>query len=168
MTNLSHIPHFGLPGIDERRAGIEPNSQAPDQSGSTVASGGKIRVLIAEDHPIMRYTLRSVLKQYPEIEIVCEAANGEEAVWRAEEFQPAIVLMDINMPKLDGIAATQRIKANASPIAVIGLSVSGEGHSIGAMLKAGAVAVVQKEKAAEHLYGAIQRAIADRINIQMR
>jgi len=116
----------------------------------------------------MRYTLRSVLKQYPEIEIVCEAANGEEAVWRAEEFQPAIVLMDINMPKLDGIAATQRIKANASPIAVIGLSVSGEGHSIGAMLKAGAVAVVQKEKATEHLYDAIQRAIADRINIQMR
>jgi len=76
--------------------------------------------------------------------------------------------MDINMPRLDGIAATQCIKAKASPIAVIGLSVSGEGHSIDAMLKAGAVAVVQKEKATEHLYDAIQSAIADRMNIHFR
>jgi DNA-binding NarL/FixJ family response regulator len=139
-----------------------------DESGSTVANGGTIAVLIAEDHPIMRYTLRSVLKQFPGIEIVGEATNGEEAVLRAEEFQPAVVLMDINMPKLDGIAATQRIKANASSIAVIGLSFSGEEHLVDAMLKAGAVAVVQKEKALEHLYDAIQRAIADRMNILSR
>ena len=130
-----------------------------------MASEAKIRVLIAEDHPVMRYTLRSVLKQYPEIEIVGEATNGEEAVLRAEEFQPAIVLMDINMPRLDGIAATQRIKGHAGAIAVIGLSFSAEGYSIDAMLQAGAVAVVQKEKAAEHLYGAIQRAIAGRLHV---
>jgi DNA-binding NarL/FixJ family response regulator len=147
---------------------IETSSQATEHVGREMVSAAKIRLLIAEDHPVMRYTLRSVLKQYPEIDIVGEATNGEEAVLRTEEFQPAIVLMDINMPRLDGIAATQRIKAKASFIAVIGLSVSGEGHSRDAMLKAGAVAVVQKEKATEHLYDAIQRAIANRMNIDSR
>ena len=107
----------------------------------------------------MRYTLRSVLEQYPEIEIVGEAANGEDAVMMADELQPAIVLMDINMPKLDGITATRRIKANSSRMAVLGLSAHGEGHSIDGMLKAGAVAVVPKERATEDLYDAIQRAV---------
>ena len=82
--------------------------------GRSMAAAAKIRVLIAEDHTVMRYTLRSVLTLYPDIEIVGEATNGEEAVLRAEELQPAIVLMDINMPKLDGIAATRCIKANSS------------------------------------------------------
>jgi DNA-binding NarL/FixJ family response regulator len=139
---------------------IEANSQATEQVQRSRASSAKIRVLMAEDHPVMRYTLRSVLKQYAEIEIVGEATNGEDAVLRAEELQPAIVLMDINMPKLDGIAATQRIKAYSNRIAVLGLSVDGERHSLDAMLRAGAVAVVPKERAAEDLYDAIQRAIA--------
>ena len=108
----------------------------------------------------MRYTLRSLLKQYPEIEIIGEATNGEDAVVKAERLQPAIVLMDINMPKLDGIAATRRIKESLSRIAVLGLSVDGEGYSIDAMMRAGAVGVVPKERAAEDLYAAIQRAIA--------
>jgi DNA-binding NarL/FixJ family response regulator len=124
-----------------------------------MASTGKIRLLIADDHPIMRDTLLSILKQYAEIEIVGEATNGEDAVVKAEELQPAIVLMDINMPRLDGIQATQRINANSSQIAVIGLSV-GEQRTLDAMFRAGAVAVVLKERAAEDLYDAIQRAFA--------
>jgi DNA-binding NarL/FixJ family response regulator len=124
-----------------------------------MASARKIRLLIADDHPVMRYTLRSVLKQYPEIEVVGEATNGEDAVLSVEELQPEIVLMDINMPKLDGIAATRQIKGSYSRIAVLGLSVDGEGHAVGDMLRAGAVAVVAKERAIEDLYDAIQRAI---------
>jgi DNA-binding NarL/FixJ family response regulator len=140
---------------------IELNVQAlQDRADTSKASAAKIRVLIAEDHPIMRYTLCSVLKQYPEVEIVGEAINGEDAVLKAEELRPAIVLMDINMPKLDGIAATQRIKAMSNRISVLGLSVDGEHYSIDAMLRAGAVAVVPKERAVEDLYGAIQRASA--------
>ena len=125
----------------------------------SMATATNIRLLIAEDHAALRYALRSVLEQYPEIEIVGEAANGEDAVMMADELQPAIVLMDINMPKLDGITATRRIKANSSRMAVLGLSAHGEGHSIDGMLKAGAVAVVPKERATEDLYEAIQRAV---------
>ena len=68
---------------------------------------------------------------------------------RAEELQPAIILRDINMPDLDGIAATQCIKANSSRIAVTGLSVDSERYSKDAMLRAGAVEVVAKDKATE-------------------
>jgi DNA-binding NarL/FixJ family response regulator len=107
----------------------------------------------------MRYTLRGFLKQYAEIEVVGEAANGQEAVVIAEALQADIVLMDINMPRLDGIAATQRIKASSSRIAVIGLSVDGEGYSGSDMVSAGAVAVVPKERITEELYDAIQRAV---------
>jgi DNA-binding NarL/FixJ family response regulator len=140
---------------------IEVNLQAlQDRADTSKASAAKIRVLIAEDHPVMRYTLCSVLKQYPEVEIVGEAINGEDAVLKAEELRPAIVLMDINMPKLDGITATRRIKAMSNRISVLGLSVDGERYSIDAMLRAGAVAVVPKERAVDDLYGAIQRASA--------
>ncbi len=133
--------------------------EAANQVVRSMATAAKIRLLIAEDHAAMRYTFRSLLEQYPEIEIVGEATNGEDAVMRAEELQPAIVLMDINMPKLDGIAATRRIKANSSRMAVLGLSAHGEGHSTDCMLRAGAVAVVPKERATEDLYDAIRRAV---------
>ena len=142
---------------------IETDSQATDQLSRSMAGAAKVRLLIAEDHTVMRHMLRSVLEQYPDIEIVGEATNGEDAVLRSEELQPAIVLMDINMPKLDGIAATRRIKANSSRITVVGLSVHGEGSSIDAMLRAGAIAVVPKERATEDLYDAIQRAICSSV-----
>ena len=144
----------------EERIMIEGNGPVTEQTPRAGAGAARIRLLMAEDHPIMRETLRSVLKQYPEIEIVGEATNGEEAVMRAKELQPAIVLMDINMPKLDGIAATQRIKETSSRIAVIGLSVDGERNSLNSMLRAGAFAVLLKERAADDLYGAIKRAVA--------
>jgi DNA-binding NarL/FixJ family response regulator len=132
---------------------------ATERMDSSMPTQRRIRLVIAEDHTVLRYTLRSVLKQYPDIEIVGEAANGEDAVLKAVELEPAIVLMDINMPKLDGIAATRRIKAHSSRIAVLGLSVHGDGYSTDAMLTAGAVAVIRKEKTIEDLYPAIQRAM---------
>jgi DNA-binding NarL/FixJ family response regulator len=127
-----------------------------------MASAVKIRVLIAEDNVAYRYALLKILKEYPNLEVVGEATNGEEAIVRAEELRPSIVLMDINMPKLDGIAATRHIKTHYKEITVIGLSVHADRYYQDAMRDAGAVELLPKENATEDLYGAIQRAVAPR------
>lgn len=127
--------------------------------GRSMATGKHIRLLIADDNAVYRHALREMLESHPGLEIVGEATDGEDAILRAEELQPAIVLMDINMPKLNGIAATRRIKADHENIAVIGLSVHTEGDFVEAMLNAGAVALLSKERATEDLYGAIEGAI---------
>ena len=75
---------------------------------------GKIRVLLVEDHTLVRQGLRSALEAYPNIEVVGEASDGETAVLNAFKLQPTAIVMDINMPKMDGIAATRVIKKHFS------------------------------------------------------
>jgi DNA-binding NarL/FixJ family response regulator len=120
----------------------------------------KIRVLIADDHTMVRQGLRAVLQSYANIDVVGEAGNGEEAVVNVRKLKPAVVVMDISMPTLDGIAATRLIKTQYPHVAVVGLSVNAPSYHVDAMLKAGAFEVVTKEKAVDELYSAIQRAIA--------
>jgi DNA-binding NarL/FixJ family response regulator len=127
-----------------------------------MASVSKIRLLIAEDNAAYRYALRGILKEYPSLEVVGEAKDGLDAIRRTEELRPTIILMDINMPKLDGIAATRCIKAQYKDITVIGLSVHADPYYVDAMRKAGAAELLPKENATEDLYGAIQRAVAPR------
>src|SRR5687767_9826701 len=69
-----------------------------------------IRVLLVDDHPTVRETLRRVLQAYPNIEVVGEASDGDEALAQVEHLQPAVVVMDINMPRMDGITSTRLIK----------------------------------------------------------
>ena len=120
----------------------------------------KIRVLIVDDHVMVRQGLRALLVSYPNLEVVGEAGNGEEAVLNAAKLQPTIVVMDIGMPSLDGIGATRLIKTQYPQIAVLGLSVNAPTYHVDAMLKAGAFEVLTKEKAVDELYSAIQRATA--------
>jgi DNA-binding NarL/FixJ family response regulator len=120
----------------------------------------KIRVLIVDDHVMVRQGLRAVLQSYPNIEVVGEAGNGEEAVTSAANLKPTIVVMDIGMPTLDGIGATRLIKTQYPEMAVVGLSVNVPSYSVEAMLKAGAFEVLTKDKAVDQLYSAIQRATA--------
>jgi DNA-binding NarL/FixJ family response regulator len=96
------------------------------------------------------------LTSYPDIEIVAEAADGLEAVSVVEEHRPNVVIMDINMPKMDGIEATARIKARYPHIAIVGLSVNTGREKQEAMLKAGAAVLLTKEAAVEQLYDVIQ------------
>jgi DNA-binding NarL/FixJ family response regulator len=126
----------------------------------SMATAQKIRVLIADDHTMVRQGLRAVLQSYANIDVVGEAENGEEAVVNVRKLQPAVVVMDISMPTLDGIAATRLIKTQYPHVAVVGLSVNAPSYHVDAMLKAGAFDVVTKEKAVDELYSAIQRAIA--------
>ena len=127
-----------------------------------MASAGKIRLLIADDNAGYRCALLGILRAYPTLEVVGEATNGEDAILRSEELRPAIVLMDINMPKLDGIGATRRIKAHDKGVKVIGLSVHSDQYHKEAMIDAGATELLPKENASHDLYGAIQRAVAQR------
>jgi DNA-binding NarL/FixJ family response regulator len=108
---------------------------------------------------MVRMGLRSVLESYPDVEIVGEACNGEEAVSFVERLQPTVVLMDINMPKLNGIEATARITTHYPHIIVIGLSVNAGGANETAMRNAGAAMLLTKEAAVDQLYRAIQDAL---------
>ena len=123
------------------------------------ATSKGIRVLLVDDHAMMRQGLRSVLDAYPDVEVVGEAADGEEALRMVEDHQPAVVIMDINMPKLNGIEATRWIKTRRPATIVIGLSVNADGDNRDAMTKSGAHLLLTKEAAVEHLYVAIQQVV---------
>lgn len=119
-----------------------------------------IRALLADDQEMVRQALRRALQDYPNIEVVGEASNGEEAVTAASKLLPSVIVMDISMSQMDGITATRLIKTQHPQIAVIGLSVHREAHQIQAMQNAGAFEVLPKDSAVTVLYSAIQRAIA--------
>ncbi|HEU4683623.1 MAG TPA: response regulator transcription factor [Nitrospira sp.] len=119
-----------------------------------------IRVLLAEDHTIVRQALHSLLQTYPNIDVVGEASDGEEVLAKVGKLHPRVVVMDLNMPKMDGITATRLIRQNYPGIAVVGLTVNPPGYAVDVMLQAGAFEVLTKDRAATELYGAIQRAVA--------
>ena len=118
-----------------------------------------LTVLLVDDHAMMRQGLRSVLEAHPDIQIVGEASDGQEAVAMVHTLQPAVVVMDINMPRLNGIEATARIKAHYPDIRVIGLSVNAGPNNREAMLQAGADMLLTKEAAVEELYRGIQSVV---------
>ncbi len=107
--------------------------------------------MIADDSMFMRYGLVRMLSQEVGLEVVGEAVNGQDAVTLAQELQPDIIIMDINMPLMDGIEATFLIMKDRPDTLVVGFSSCGE-HGIRArMLKAGAVDLIDKGEAASTL-----------------
>lgn len=117
--------------------------------------------MLVDDHPAVRQGLKELLAIYPDMEVIAEASDGEEAVDMAEQYHPDLILMDINMPKLNGVEATRRIKQAWPEIAVIGLSVASSAQMTHAMHEAGADALLPKETAGEQLYPFITRYYAD-------
>ncbi len=107
-------------------------------------AGDKIRVLLVDDHQILRQGLASMLMEEPDVALVGEAANGQEAIDLARRTRPHVVLMDITMPVLDGVEATRRIMAELPETRVIGLSMHDESDLAEAMRKAGAAAYLSK------------------------
>jgi len=117
-----------------------------------------IRVLIADDHPLFRDGLATLLNEGPGTELVGAAANGTEAVGLARETQPDVVLMDLNMPGMNGIEATCRIVADSPHVAVLILSMFDDDVSIFSALRAGARGYLLKGADREQIRGGINAA----------
>ena len=115
------------------------------------------KVLLVDDHAMVRQGLRSILDTYPDLEVIAEAADGLEAVDHASRERPDVVVMDINLPRLNGIDATRRIKKDAPHTLVIGLSVQYSPQTLKAVLEAGGASLLSKEEASEDLYRTIIR-----------
>lgn len=127
---------------------------APDPVGGDCR---KIRVLVADDHEILRKGLIDLLEEQPELEVVGSAADGVEAVELALATQPDVIIMDITMPRLNGIEATRRITLELPQVRVIGLSMHEREDMATAMREAGAVAYLTKSGPSEDLIAAILR-----------
>ncbi len=111
---------------------------------------------MVDDHEIVRAGLRMLLQTQPDIEIVAEADNGHDAVARARELQPDVVLMDISLPDLDGFEATQQIKHAFPKTAVLALTMHESDEYFFKMLQAGASGYVPKKAAPTDLVTAIR------------
>lgn len=117
------------------------------------------QVLIVDDYALVRQEIRSMLEGCPDIQVVGEARNGLEAIFLVEKFRPGIVLMDINMPKMNGIEATAKITSDYPNTIILGFSVNATTENQEAMRRAGAVRLVSKDAAVEELYEAICEAV---------
>jgi DNA-binding NarL/FixJ family response regulator len=115
-----------------------------------------IKILIVDDHAVLREGLRTLLDKEPDLEVIGEAGNGVEAVQRAEELTPDIIIMDLNLPDMNGIAATRKILENRPESKVIALSMESDKRYIIDILGAGAMGYVLKDCFFAELAGAIR------------
>jgi DNA-binding NarL/FixJ family response regulator len=124
-----------------------------------------IRVLITDDHGVVRQGLRMFLSRDPEVEVVGEAANGREAVDMARGLEPDVVLMDLLMPVMDGISATEAIRAEMPGVEVIALTSVLEDASVTGAVRAGAIGYLLKDTDTDELRRAIKAAAEGRVHL---
>lgn len=138
--------------------GSSPHVSTPATEVETVmerSPGRCLRILLVDDHAMVRQGLRSILDSYPDLDVVGEAADGQDAVIMARSLHPDVVVMDVNLPLLDGIEATRILCREQGAITVIGISVRNDPQVKLAMTDAGAVDFLPKESAASRLYEVI-------------
>jgi DNA-binding NarL/FixJ family response regulator len=116
----------------------------------------KIKILIADDHAFVREGTRRILEQEPDLEVVAEAGDGEEAVRLASDLKPDVAIIDVAMPKLDGIEATRQIKALCPAVAVLVLSAYDDDQFVFGLLEAGAAWYLLKSVRGREIVDAIR------------
>ena len=116
----------------------------------------QIRVLLADDHKLVRAGIRSLLERLPELEVVAEASDGREAIELVEKLEPQIVLMDLAMPEVNGLEATQHLTRTFPKVRVIILSIYSDEEHVYQALRAGAAGYLMKGAATEELELAIR------------
>ncbi|HEV8339011.1 MAG TPA: response regulator transcription factor [bacterium] len=124
-----------------------------------------IRILIADDHSVVRQGLRMFLALDPELEVVGEAADGSEALRLALEVRPDVILMDLLMPVMDGIAATQAVRAALPDTEVLALTSVLEDASVVGAVRAGAIGYLLKNTEADELRRSIKAAAAGQVQL---
>jgi two-component system, NarL family, response regulator LiaR len=127
-----------------------------------------IRIVIADDHSVVRQGLRMFLGLDSELEVVGEAANGAEALRMAQQLRPDVVLMDLLMPVMDGIAATAAIRRELPDIEVLALTSVLEDASVVGAVRAGAIGYLLKDTQADALCLAIKAAAAGQVQLTPR
>lgn len=144
-----------------RNATAETVTSQPDSALSPHPSAESqiktVRVLLVDDHAMVRQGLRSILDSYTDLTVVGEAANGHDAIVMARALHPDVVVMDVNLPLIDGVEATRRIRREHASMTVIGISVRNDPQVKLAMTEAGAADFLPKESAAGQLYDIILR-----------
>lgn len=139
-------------------------SQAEKQAGvsvfPTLMESKAVRILLADDHAMVRQGIRALLERHDDLLVVGEAWDGQHACELADALRPDVIVMDINMPRVDGIEATRRIKREHPHIVIIGLSVQSVTQVSNSMLQAGASRYLTKESAGDQLYETIVAAVS--------
>ena len=140
-------------GHPDRRSGLTMQPP-PEQS--------MVRVLLVDDHVMVRRGIKSLTDGHDNLRVIGEASDGEQAVELTAQLRPDVVLMDVNLPVMDGVTATSRIHQDYPDIVIVGLSVHDDRQIVDAMTKAGAAAFVSKGSVTEELYEAISRALVSK------
>jgi len=121
-----------------------------------MTQSSKIKILLVDDHIVMRMGLKSAISREPNMEVVAEAENGIEAIQAYEKYQPDVVVMDLRMPKLNGMQTIQKLQDTHKKVKILVYSSFASGEEIYSAFKAGATGFVVKDMALERLFDAIR------------
>ena len=146
--------------------GRKPSSGVPLETEASAMRSAPIRVLIADDHPLVRRGLAAIINMEEDAAVVGEAGDGEEAVMLWRRLRPDVTLMDLRMPKLDGVQAIKRIRAEDPAAGIIVVTTFDHDEDIYAGLRAGAKAYVLKDVQPEELFGCIRAVHAGQAYLQ--
>lgn len=116
----------------------------------------KLRIFLADDHMVVREGLKALINAQPDMEVVGEAENGREALKRATELSPDVVVIDISMPEMNGIEATERLRKDCPQIKIVVLTIYEDTGYLRQLLKAGATGYVLKRSVVEELVQAVR------------
>lgn len=144
----------------------QPSSQRNSQTAVAAPKAGPIRVLIAEDHSLVRRGLAAIINMEEDVTVIGEAGDGQEAIELWRKLRPDVVLMDLRMPKVEGVEAIRRIRAEDPRAGIIVLTTFDHDEDIYAGLRAGAKAYLLKDVQPEELFSCIRAVHAGEAYLQ--